>query len=90
MSERLSKGLTSGTGVFGLAQVKVEGSSVVVDKNASTTVEDGEETYWLEIPLTKKQYAHLADLLESSSEAFARDLGESCRKRAVNGYGGGW
>jgi hypothetical protein len=82
----MSEKLTSLEGCFGLAEVKIEGSSTRLDHKIEGMGE-AEETYWLEWPFTKAEFAHLADLLESSSEAFARELGKSCRRRSKNGWG---
>lgn len=70
------------TKVFGLAQIKAEGTMTLFEPGTIIDMSKHEETEWLEEPFTARQFEHLADLLQSSSEFFARDLGDSCRRSA--------
>lgn len=82
---RTKEGLASGEGVFGLAQVKAEGTAVPYDKAASA-IEASDETYWFEQPFTKAEYAELAAALMGDSDLIVQ-LRKQFEIRAINGWG---
>ena len=91
MTNHMSEGITPFTNVFGWAQTKIEGRRLSFDLGAvDDPFAEVEQTFWLERPFTKDQFCRLADLLESSSEYFIRELGQVCREHSINGYGTGF